>query len=348
MLKITIIFDSHNDSPLYTSRIPYGVPSKLDEITISKNKVNITCNRKDESKYPDIMTKINNTFYKQILKSLVYYYCLVGINNKITCVLFELYKNNVVIDYLRYENNDIIQLFNGTISYQFTFNQANTSLLFQENNKGKAIKTSLTYFLKGSTSIDPFYKFDRFWRSLNKLYSYFGATTNDADCRIKLKTFIDQNPNYFNRTISKVNTLNGHDIRNQFKWRSYILDEFNSNREYSTLADTIIRYSDERVAVLFEQVLIYREKELNKVHRYITVVDHINECKRNHNRKDTDLIGLLALRYGCYLRNKTFHGEIDDNSFRLYKNKEDDQFRIMNEIIECLIFDIIDCINYWP
>jgi len=348
MIKISITFDSADNTSLIASKIPYGVPSKLDDITINKDCIIILCNRKDESKYTEIMTKINNTFYKQILKTLVYYYCIVGVNNKITCVLFELYRNNSVIDNHRYENGDIIQLFTGNINYQFVFNMTNLSLLFQEDNKGKTIKTSLTYFLKGSTSVDPFYKFDRYWRSLNKLYSYYGSSTNDAECRIKLKHFIDQNSLSFSRTITKVNTLDVTSIRNQFKWRSYILDEYNTDKEFATLADTIVRYSDERVAVLFEQVLVYREKELKKISRYNEVVNHINKCKRDHNRKDTDLIGLLALRYGCYLRNKTFHGEIDDNSFRLYKNKEDDQFRIMNEIIECLMFDIIDCINVWP
>lgn len=348
MIKITITFDSADNTMLIASQIPYAVPNKLDDITISKDCITILCNRKDESKYTEIMTKINNTFYKQILKTLVYYYCIVGVNNKIICVLFELYRNNSVIDNHRYENGDIIQLFTGNINYQFVFNKTNLSLLFQEDNKGKTIKTSLTYFLKGSTSSNPFYRFDRFWRSLNKLYSYYGLSTNDAECRIKLKYFIDQNSLFFSRTITKVNTLDDASIRNQFKWRSYILDEYNTDKEFDTLADTIIRYSDERVAVLFEQVLVYREKELKKISRYNEVVNHINKCKRYHNRKDTDLIGLLALRYGCYLRNKTFHGEIDDNSFRLYKNKEDDQFRIMNEIIECLVFDIIDCINIWP
>ena len=90
---------------------------------------------------------------------------------------------------------------------------------------------------------------------------------------------------------------------------------------------------------LFKEVLPYREDFLKNAGLYGDVVSHINQVP---TRKDEELITLLSIKYAYFVRNKMFHGEIPDRTFKIHNDLIDDEIDNLNSILSTLIYEIIN------
>ena len=61
-----------------------------------------------------------------------------------------------------------------------------------------------------------------------------------------------------------------------------------------------------------------------------------------YNENDNEVVSLLTGKYMYFVRNKTFHGEKVDSSFRLTVNKEDKELKFLNSVLEPYLIDLIN------
>lgn len=54
------------------------------------------------------------------------------------------------------------------------------------------------------------------------------------------------------------------------------------------------------------------------------------------------MIPLLTIKYSYFVRNKMFHGEIPDSTFKIHNNNEDIEIDKLNDILSSLICELIN------
>ncbi len=69
------------------------------------------------------------------------------------------------------------------------------------------------------------------------------------------------------------------------------------------------------------------------------MVSHINQ---DPIINDVELVTLLSIKYAYFVRNKMFHGEIPDSTFKIYNDNIDNEIDKLNEILSTLIYEILN------
>ena len=87
------------------------------------------------------------------------------------------------------------------------------------------------------------------------------------------------------------------------------------------------------------EILPYRIDFLNQENLFRNVQTHISSNTTLH---DVELIPLLSIKYAYFVRNKMFHGEIPDSTFKIHKNNEDIEIDRLNDILSTLIFELLN------
>ena len=153
-----------------------------------------------------------------------------------------------------------------------------------------------------------------------------------------MRQYIIDNPGLFPLTLRIANLYSSNDLR-KFRWRAFILNDFGTYKKIVAFKEFVLRYNDERIMNLFKEVLPYREDFLKNAGFYGDVVSHINQVP---TRKDEELITLLSIKYAYFVRNKMFHGEISDRTFKIHNDLIDDEIDNLNSILSTLIYEIIN------
>ena len=122
-----------------------------------------------------------------------------------------------------------------------------------------------------------------------------------------------------------------------------LLDNYDTEAKTGSFRDFVLRYSDKRIMeILLETKYGYRETFL-KNKGFFTVVDtHIQNALVADVNNDNEVVSLLTGKYMYFVRNKTFHGEKVDSSFRLSVNKEDNELKFLNSVLEPYLIDLIN------
>ena len=117
------------------------------------------------------------------------------------------------------------------------------------------------------------------------------------------------------------------------------MNDYSTNNKIIAFKDFVLRYSDERIMNLFRDVLVYRKEYLQNAGLYDEVNTHINQ---NPIKNDVELVTLLSIKYAYFVRNKMFHGEIPDSTFKIHTDFVDNEIDILNKILSTLIYEIIN------
>lgn len=285
-----------------------------------------------------ILSNNINSINSQILKGLLYYYSLAND--------FPIIKDVSIIrkrakreDYHYSEcKTDIIQPIINQGKFKLPLQKDKLNIIFEETEKGNAIRIALSYWLKGIASTERYYKFDHLWRAYNRLFMYQGNDNKEVECMAKMRTFIIQNENIFPNTLSLTNAYNNEDLRS-FRWRNLILNDYSTIKKTKAFCDFILRYHDVRIMNLLNEMLVYREDFLNQENLLGTVQLHFLSNKK---RYDIEMIPLLTIKYSYFVRNKMFHGEIPDSTFKIHNNNEDIEIDKLNDILSSLICELIN------
>lgn len=207
---------------------------------------------------------------------------------------------------------------------------------------------------------DRYFKFERFWRCYEQLciwHKYHGVINgrpNDTDSIAEMRDFIVRHPAAMVASTREASTLTYDDLKEKFFWRHYINNAFPESAKshaFERYKNFFVRnYTDTRIMQLHQSLLPLRENCLRYYGFLADVQAHINhyidpvhQCTKNE-----EIVTFLCGRYSFFLRNKMFHGEVADYTFRFYsKIKEDQSVDILNKLLQAagedmvLVFDTL-------
>jgi hypothetical protein len=328
---------------LFSSRVPYlGSLRYKDNIEIYSDEITIEAERSSVIKLDEIFYNYNSSLYNQIIKSLVFFYAL---NFDCPDVQEIIIIRNVkfqLIEEKKLKKNEITQPLGNKIKSIVTFDKEKIKILFDETEKGKSLLIALSYWIKAMSSKDVVFTFERLWRGLNRIYCLIGKTENETNNQIALRTFTINNPNIIIHSAPELNIYNDKTLRDSFRWRGLILNDYPTQKRTKDFKNFVLRYSDERIMKLIQETLPYRKDFLIAEKLFVIVDDHI-KCNLSKPKKvDAEAISLICIKYMYFVRNKSFHGEKIDGTFRLFENKETKELEKLNSLQEKYLADLIN------
>lgn len=333
---------------LFSSSIPYlGSATNLDNVKIYSKKIILSCKRAAIINLDEIFYNDNSSLYNQVIKCLVYYYSLNFNCPKIKEISVTRKGSSAILDRKTLTIDLIIQPVSGKITSNIIFNPNTIEVLFEESEKGKTILIALSYWLKAMSTNDSIFTFERLWRGLNSIYSLIGAHRNETQCHIALRALLIVNPHILTNSSLEVNGYTSQYLRKSFRWRAMILNDYSTINKTEAFRDFILRYSDERIVRMFDETLPYRQDFLNRQGFLAAVSGHITANLATSLKSNTELVALLCIKYSYFIRNKSFHGEKIDGSFRLMVNKEIIELEKINKLQSFFVADLINSHNVY-
>lgn len=347
-IKISFKKNGKNDL-IYSSDIPYMKNStNKDSLKIFSKEIFLICNRASKIKLDSIFYNHNSKLYNQIIKALVFYYSLDFNCPPIKEILIiRKGKNNNILDEKKLSFNSIIQPISSKINSNVVFDKNKIKAIFEENNKGKKLLIALSYWIKAMSTNDPIFIFERLWRSLNSIYSLIGNNQNETQNHIALRNLILTTPSIINKSFNAVNSYNATNLRNNYRWREMILNDYSTIKKTEAFKDFVLRYKDQRIISVLKQTLPYRKDFLSQKGLLTDVTDHININLSSPQNINAEIVCLLCIKYSYFIRNKYFHGEKLDGNFRLSENKEIKELKNINDIQSLFIYDLINENQYY-
>lgn len=328
---------------LFSSSIPYfGSSTNLDTVKIYSKKIVLSCKRAAVINLDDVFYNHNSSLYNQIIKCLVYYYALNFNCPKIKEIYVTRKASSEILDNKRLVIDSIIQPVAGKIISSVVFDRNEIVILFDESEKGKTILIALSYWLKAMSTNDSVFTFERLWRGLNSIYSLVGAHRNETQCHMALRALLIANPDILINSSPEVNVYTANYLRNSFRWRAMILNDYPTINKTEAFRDFVLRYNDERIIRMFDETLPYRQDFLNRQGFLPAVTGHIANHIATPAKSDTELVAILCIKYSYFIRNKSFHGEKIDGTFRLVENKEIIELEKLNKLQSFFLADLIN------
>ena len=312
-----------------------------DTIIFSEDKISMRLLR--SKKYVDgsILSNANNTINAQIIKALLFYYAIskrLPLIEKISICRQD--PNN--IEYIYTECESFMQplaISHSGILRSLIFAPSIIDVLLSESSKGQSFRIAMSYWLKGYVSDDEYFKFEHYWRAFNRLYKYQGGETNEFDCMVSMRSFILQNEKLFPDSISVTNKYSKSDLHS-FRWNKMILNDYDTRKKNKALVSFVLRYHDKRIMQLFKEKLACRMQFLTDEGLDSAVNNHIN--KHYTAIQDGELVTLIAIKYAYYIRNKFFHGEVPDGTFKIKNDNIDREIQLINNLLEVLVWELME------
>ena len=382
LYKIKISFkNTVEEDEIYSGNISYkGSTGDYDKIVITNKTISIVAERAAIINPKDILDNDSNTIHTQIIKSLLYYYLYTGTYVEIETIYITREKSSILQEF-KLPNKDIqiSQVLDSAfqISNEITFTTQQLKSIFESNEKSLALYNATSYLLKANTTTESSGKFEKLWKSLNSIYRYFGNDKSENDCQRILRTYLIENDAQFTLSQAKVTHLDKDTLRRKIRLRDLILNDYETKNHTVTFLSFIYRYSDHRISKILRETLVYREESIKNImsvdnvetrfSRLTNVTFLYNECKNNpstdciYNKvtnylddnynnnvvSDIEVVTFICIKYAYYIRNKIFHAEKHDLSFRFIENKLTEELDWINEILETLILELIKVNQLW-
>lgn len=352
---IEILFENNDRKKnLFNGNVPYfGSPSFTDAFVINTDKITIEANRSAIIQLEGIFYNHFSSIYNQIIKALLFYYASTRKFAKIKSLLITRTRSRQILAEKQFKDEEFSQVLTNSFKLNYTIDPVRLCELFKETPKGITILISVSYLLSANSALNENDKFEKLWKGFNKLFAQIGNYENDFNCLRKLKQFIVDNPGILPLSSNKVHGINTKRLRNSIRWRAMLLDFYDTERKTGGLKDFILRYNDKRIMeILLETKYGFREDFLRR-HGFFTQVDnHIKHSIASNIINDDEIVTLLTGKYMYFVRNKTFHGEKIDFSFKLSVNndvnKEQNELKFLNSILEPYLIDLINASHIYP
>jgi len=340
---IEITFEEEESRSLFAGEVPYyGSASFRDNFTILSDKIIIKADRSAVIPLDTIFHNHFSSLYNQIIKSLIFYYATTRKFTAITSIQITRVRNNKTLDSKTLNVGDFNQVLDNSFTLSYEIKQERLSELFQETPKGISTLISLSYILKANLNISESDKFEKLWKAFNKLFTLIGNDKKDFNCLRTLRQLIVDNPTILPQSNLKVNGLSTNKLR-EIRWRAMIIDIYDNEKKTEAFKEFVLRYSDKRIMeIILETNYGYRKDYLQNKGWLVEVETHVNDSITANTKNDNEIITFLTGKYMYFVRNKTFHGEKVDSSFRLSVNKEDIELKFLNGILEPYLIDLIN------
>ena len=319
-----------------------------DTIVYLKQKIIIYAIRNGVFKDWQILERRTNTIYEQITKSLLYLYTHNGA--RVWVGQIDIQRNSLPAS--SYKLGKDSQPIVDDFSLSFRISNAVLGYTWRTDPSGYNYRAVLSHFLRAVGAHDRYYRFERYWRAFEQLCMWhskqIGVTSLSEFAALRhMRAFMITNPTLMIESSNVANKIGVHKLKRMFRWRDYIDNCFSVGGQsgtYQTYKDYfVLQYSDLRVIGLHKKILPFRESQLRRFGYYSDVKNHIDHWLLPSNRClcDVEVVALLCCRYCYFLRNKMFHGEVADFTFRFSSHLDDDDaVDILNELLRSAILDV--------
>lgn len=356
-----------------------GSSDTNDELVIEDDKLTIKCNRTAKINLINIVFSESSSIHNQIIKSLIYYYIRVN--------RFVPIQNISVNRIKQTGEETMLSLPTAKIGIEQILTDkfqgvdiptTNINDIFKVNDKSKAIQYALTYLLKSKITNEESERFEKLWKSFNSIYYYFGNGANENECHRLMRDFILTNPTLFSKSLHKARTITAKELRGKVRFYELLSNDYDTKEKIVAFIAFIFRYQNQIVCKNLLDNISYFEADLkdifnlDKVESKFNKFDYIKDLYHN-NKSSTDseiifkkikeyledkvknpvtnteleIIVFICIKYCYYLRNKIFHAEKQDLTFRFAKNNLIFELEWVNGILETLIVELISVNSGW-
>ena len=310
---------------------------KQDVFRFSASAIELTLVR--SKKYDTIITRPQNSINSQIIKALIAYY---AVSNVISPIKNFTIRRVVGTNEEVYSECEAFQQplrIRRTMENELHFQTTILSTIIEDIPRGAALRIALSYWLNAMVVDNVYLKFENLWRAFNRLYVYQGNGQNEFESMKTMKQLILDNQDKFPQSMAITNGYTKEELHS-FRWQQMILNDYPTRNHTQALVDFIERYRDSRIMVLLNEKLVCREEYINESGKWTEVQNHI--ARNTHTISDIELVTILCIKYAYFIRNKYFHGETLDGTFKLMQDNIDFEFERISKLLSTLIFEIID------
>lgn len=337
--EVRIKFKEKN--PLLTEKFQLMVDYKKgkgnqDRFIFAQSSIVLKLKR--SRKYKSILSNPQNSINTQIIKSIIAYYSVSSIYSQIKSIQINYIegKNKTpLLESVTFQQPLQISI---PIQNNLYFKKEIIQEITTESEKGECIRIALSYRLKAQITDDLYVGFENLWRAFNRLYVYCGKQSSENTNLCEIRKLIIVHANHFSQTIEITNSYTTQELFHSFRWQKLILNDYPTHKH--THVDFIYRYSDKRIIELFQEKLVCREDNIKSLGKWSDIQNHLNSNKNTSS--DIELVTLLCIKYAYFLRNKFFHGEILNRTFKLTKDNIDLEFEKLNKLLSMLIFELVN------
>ena len=318
-----------------------------DKFTFRSSCIIIECKRSNLQKKEEVENNPGNTLHIQIMKALLLYYAANLQKARVYSISVTHITNagKTIVSEIKYSQKNQ-PLILRTVPVGLAFNQADLvqNVLAEDSH---LFETILSHWLGACAVKDRYDVFSRLWRCLEQLSIkvHHAAGTTEKVRLESLRTFIRNNADTRPLSCSHVDTMTYDDFRS-YSWKLLIFNNFSRTAKIGTYEayrdHFVVPYTDERVAHMLQDTLVYRNGELNSYGLLIDVNNHLSTVLGNPVKKDEDIVAILCGCYAYYVRNKFFHGDFSERSFSICRSREDDIIDKLNALMVKLTFELIN------
>ena len=343
---ITIDFAKESNNKIYNGEVPYPFSkSYTDTVSVFGNKIIIVAQRSNKVKISGIFENYTSAIYTQIVKALVYYYCISGEAIEISDISLDYFYKSELKATHRIENKNINQIVSKTeqLSILKNLNHDAVNVIFEETQRGHSYLIALTHLVKSYCSESPYDAFERKWKAFNAVYRQVSGLETEFKRQSFVRKDLVDNPEHYPLIIDEVNKLNTDTIRSKVRWIKFIHNNFSTIKQAENYKNFVLSNDDYRLAEINQSTITVREDFLKEKGFYEDVTAHLADIISNKRINNSHLAATLCIKYMYFVRNKSVHAEKIDSSFRLTAlSKEENEIIWLSNLLDLLLIDLVN------
>lgn len=328
---------------------------KEDEFIFNRNKVEIIMDRDVKVDAETVLSRNNTSTYQQIQKAMLAFYSASTCWPLIKDINMIPYKNDKEQKPVKIKNFNqpisvisLDQLGGGPYAID---NYDYIRFLMEGNERARAIRNCLSYWIKSYEEGDGFSKFDKVWRAFDILILYQGGTGKEADGLKAMKKLITENAEIFSKITEWIVTQVTDETESDyikissFQWFNLFISLMKEDK-VNELVRRFTEYKDYRINNLFKWII----SESKPLHDYLESKGVLEKIEAHFHKyekteKDVEILLLLCVSYVYFLRCKLFHAEIIDNSFSLQETCQERQIKFFVDYLQRIVREILNNAN---
>jgi len=193
-----------------------------------------------------------------------------------------------------------------------------------------------------------------------------------------MRNFILSNHSYFPKSKQRARSITVRELKEKVRFNELLSNDYDTKEKIVSYIAFIFRYQNKIVCKNLLDNLSYFETDLkgifglDKVESKFNKFDYIKDLYQNNksssdieiiyeevkryltekvenpvSNTDLEITVFICIKYCYYLRNKIFHAEKQDLTFRFAKNNLIFELSWVNEILETLIVELINANINW-